>query len=75
MGERNTDRRGMPGLLSTLMLAVAGITGGAAAAVGHWLGRNEALVEVAAGVAHLLVIVIRRPIPKKRSTERKEPTI
>lgn len=63
-----------------LIFTVAGITTGAAGAVGYWLGRNEALIVAGIGLTYLVSDVIRHlrtpqpnhdtiPIPYRKDTD------
>ncbi|MGH8873198.1 MAG: hypothetical protein ACRDWS_14640 [Acidimicrobiia bacterium] len=58
-----------------LIFAIAGVTTGAAGAVGYWLGRNEALLVAGLGISYLLTVIIRHTRASRMTTERLlEPT-
>jgi hypothetical protein len=42
-----------------LLFAIAGVTTGAAGAVGYWFGRNQALIVVGIGLTYLVITATR----------------
>ncbi len=53
-----------------LLLAIAGVTTGAAGAVGYWFGDNEAFIEIAIGLAYLTVVFVRHFRAKASNTKK-----
>lgn len=53
-----------------LLFAIAGVTSGAAGAVGYWFGRNEALVVVAIGLSYLLFTAVGHIRAKAANVEK-----
>ena len=53
-----------------LLLGIVGVTTGAAGAVGFWVGRNQALIVAAIGLAYLLYTAVRHIRAKASNLEK-----